>query len=152
MTVYNSTENLLQTIVNSGFLFVFYWSFFFTNTNYKCSHKRYPTLILTELLLWPYGFFFYLHCPLKALWNFKGFMFFLCNALMLLVNTAFCNSNYSSVSFLMESQCINYTTFPLSYVYNYLGVTLQVCMYKSKFLHLKEFKKKNDAPRSIVDF
>lgn len=29
MTVYNSTENLLQTIVNSGFLFVFYWSFFF---------------------------------------------------------------------------------------------------------------------------
>lgn len=61
-------------------------------------------------------------------------------------------SNYSSVSFLMESQCINYTTFPLSYVYNYLGVTLQVCMYKSKFLHLKEFKKKNDAPRSIVDF
>lgn len=52
----------------------------------------------------------------------------------------------------MESQCINYTTFPLSYDYNYLGVTLQVCMYKSKFLHLQELKKKNDAPRSIVDF
>lgn len=53
----------------------------------------------------------------------------------------------------MESQCINYTTFPLSYDYNYLGVTLQVCMYKSKFLHLQEFKKKkNDAPKSIVDF
>lgn len=73
-------------------------------------------------------------------------------SVMWLINTAFCNSYYSSVSFLMESQCINYTTFPLSYDYNYLGVTLQVCMYKSKFLHLQEFKKKNDAPRSIVDF
>lgn len=28
MTVYNSTENLLQTIVNSGFLFVFIGHFF----------------------------------------------------------------------------------------------------------------------------
>lgn len=91
----------------------------------------------SALTIW----FFLSTQPLKALWNYKGFMFFLCNALMLLVNTVFCNSNYSFVSFLMESQCINYTTFPLSYVYNYLGVTLQVCMYKSKFLHLKEFKK-----------
>lgn len=72
-------------------------------------------------------------------------MFFLCNALMSvmgLVNTAFCNSYYSFMSFLMDSQCINYTTFPLSYVYNYLGVTLQVYMYKSKFLYLKELKKR----------
>lgn len=95
---------------------------------------------------------FYLNCPLKALWNYKGFMFFLCNALMLLVNIAFCNSYYSSVSFLMESQCINYTTFPLSYVYNYLGVTLQVCMYKSKFLHLKEFKKKTTLQDLLSTF
>lgn len=48
MTVYNSTENLLQKIVNSGFLFVFVFigHFFFQQIPIKnVSHKRSPTLI-----------------------------------------------------------------------------------------------------------
>lgn len=40
MTVYNSTENLLQTIVISGFLFVFYWSFFFSQIPITNDHTK----------------------------------------------------------------------------------------------------------------
>lgn len=46
MTVYNSTENLLQKIVNSGVLFVFIGHFFFQQIPIKnVSHKRSLTLI-----------------------------------------------------------------------------------------------------------
>lgn len=47
MTVYNSTENLLQKIVKSGFLFVFVFiGHFFKQIPIKnVSHKRSLTLI-----------------------------------------------------------------------------------------------------------
>lgn len=41
MTVYNSTENLLQKIVNSGFLFVFVFIGHFFFNKYRL--KMFPT-------------------------------------------------------------------------------------------------------------
>lgn len=40
MTVYNSTENLLQKIVNSGVLFVFIGHFFFNKYRLKMFHTK----------------------------------------------------------------------------------------------------------------